>query len=1043
MKNDTSFKIYNASAGSGKTFTLAVNYLSLLLTSENVFAFQHILAITFTNKAVGEMKSRIMEHLIGFSQDPIHGKFQALLTAIQKKTGLSESEISQKAKAILPYLLINYAGVEISTIDSFTHRLIRTFAKDLGLSTNFEIELESQEVVEEAVHRLVDQAGEDPQLTRVLIDFALEKTSEDKSGDITKDLLEAANLLNNENNLPYIESLASLSLSSFADEKLNLRKSLKEIEKNIVELVGAFFEALAPQAIDASSFSRGSVYHFFKKAKNLDFPSQWDAAWMQKIATDPLYPKKTDDAIKATLDKLQPAIVGYFEKVKQHSFQLRYQKEILKYLTQTSVLWLIQYELEALKKERNILFINDFNKKISEQIRQQPAPFIYERLGEKFHQYFVDEFQDTSQMQWKNLVPLIENALVSELKSGETGELNLVGDAKQSIYAWRGGDAQQFIDLYEGNSPFPIESTAIPLQTNYRSETHIVEFNNRFFSYVASQLEEPSYQKLYASSNQEIFKNSGEGFVQINFFEAKNTEEASEAYVQKTLEIIQSKVQQKEASYADFCVLVRNKKQGIAVANFLSENDIPLISSETLLIYNSPKVKWLTHVLECLQNPTNQEASYEVFSFLVNQKEESEQAKHLLLAELLKGDFFQNLKRLGYALNSDKLLSLPLYDVVISIQKEVVFLQEEDAYVQFFLEEIFRFSKKKNNDLNSFLTYWEQAKTKRSIVAPEGQNAVQIQTIHKSKGLQYPIVIFPFADNELGNLSLDMLWLPTDQPQLPYALVSGKSNFYTEVSEEVAASYLTTKSKKILEDVNILYVTLTRAEKEMYLLSKYSVTKSGITFSENSVAKYLYDYLATNGYWEEGTFQYSFGKSMFLGGKTTESTTQKIHSITPRKEDVMDMLTSKRFLWAQDKYDAIERGNIVHMLLASIYSKEDISSTIEKALLKGEISDEESEAYQQLLTKICTHSELYDYYQQGLESWNEKEILHQGKLLRPDRVVFTADGAVVIDYKTGEASASYNQQINEYAQAVEALGHQVEKKIIVYIQNLEIIPIKI
>lgn len=1043
MKNETSFKIYNASAGSGKTFTLAVNYLSLLLSSENVFAFQHILAITFTNKAVGEMKSRIMEHLIGFSQNEIHHEFQDLLKAVQVKSGLSEAKIREKAKAILPYLLTNYAGVEISTIDSFTHRLIRTFAKDLGLSTNFEIELESQDIIEEAVHKLVNQAGEHELLTKVLIDFALEKTNEDKSGDITKDLLDISKLLNNENNLPYIEHLASLSLASFEDEKKRLRENTLRIEKEIQTTADAFFSLVTPHAIDASCFTRGSVYNFFKKALDLEFPTNWEAVWMQKIAEEPLYPKKADVRIKAVLDELQPSITGFFERTRQDYFQLRFQKEIAKYLTQTSVLWLIQYELDELKKERNILFINDFNKKISEQIRQQPAPFIYERLGEKFHQYFIDEFQDTSQMQWKNLIPLIENALVSELKTGKTGELSLVGDAKQSIYAWRGGDAQQFIDLYEGNSPFPVESTAVPLQTNYRSETHIVNFNNQFFSFLATSLGEPSYQKLYASSSQEIFKSNGEGYVQINFFEAKNTEEATKAYTLKVLEIIQTKVQCNDASYADFCVLVRNKKQGIAVANVLSENDVPLISSETLLIYKSPKVKWLSHLLEILINPNNEEACYEVLSYLVNQKNTSPQEKHLLLTQLLKQNFYKSLQALGWKLSVEKLLSLPLYDMVISIQKEVDFLHEEDAYVQFFLEEIFRFSKKKNNDIHSFLRYWEQAKNKRSIVAPEGQNAVQIQTIHKSKGLQFPIVIFPFADNEIGSLSLDMLWLPTNQPQLPFALVSGKSNFYNHVSSEVAKSYQATKNKKQLEDINILYVTLTRAEKEMYILSKYTATKNGPTFSDNSVAKYLQSYLIEKGQWEEKTFQYSSGAPMHHRQKKRLAATPKLTSIIPRKEDVMDLLSSKGFLWAQDKHDAIERGNTIHQLLAKIFSPDDIEPVLKNAVIKGAISTEERITYKQLLTNICTHPEISHYYQPGTEAWNEKEILHQGKLLRPDKIVFIKNKAHVIDYKTGEASGHFQQQLNEYAQAIEGLGYQVKNKLIIYLQQLEVKVVKL
>lgn len=1037
MQNHNPFKIYNASAGSGKTFKLAANYLSLLLENTNVFAFQHILAITFTNKAVGEMKSRIIEHLIGFSKDEIHKDFLPLLEAIRVKTGLSKEQINQQSKDILPYLLNNYAGVEISTIDSFTHRLIRTFAKDLGLSTNFEIELESQEVVEEAVHRLVNQAGEENLLTKVLIDFALEKINEDKSGDITMDLLEISKLLNNENNLPYIEGLASLSLASFEEIKNSLRKNIKRLENEICITAEAFFELLAPHAIDANSFTRGSVYIFFNKVKKIELPDKWDALWMKNIATEPLYPKKATAAIKAALDKHQPTIALFYEKIKKNNFELKYQKEISKYLTQTSVLWLIQHELEGLKTERNLLFINDFNKKISEQIRQQPAPFIYERLGEKFHQYFIDEFQDTSQMQWKNLIPLIENALAGELKNGKTGELSLVGDAKQSIYAWRGGDAQQFIDLYEGNSPFPIDAKAVGLQTNYRSETHIVEFNNWFFSFVASQLEDPTYQKLYQNAAQEIFKNMGKGFVQIDFFEANNLEASTQAYTKKVLEIIQTKVQNKEANYSDFCVLVRKKSQGVAIANHLSENGIPLISSETLLIANSPKVRWLVHLLNAFNDSSNLESWYEVYTFLVNRLTINAQEKHILLSKLLLQTPQSSLTQLGYHLDTEKLLSLPLYDAVIYLQKQVEFLQEENAYIQFFLEEVFQFSKKKNNNVASFLSYWHIAKNKRSIVSPEGQNAVQVVTIHKSKGLQFPIVIFPFADNEIGSLKMDKLWLPTNLPHLPFALASGKSNFFTEVSPEVAATYQSIKNKKILEDINLLYVTLTRAEKEMFILSKYSINKAGVAVDKDSVASLLKDFLEHKGLWQTEKYHYVFGEP--LKHKLLECINPEESSpIKLRKEDALDMLTSKSYLWAQDKHDAIERGNTIHQLLAKIYSQKDVDTVVERAFVKGEISAEENKEYKRLLHSICTQPEINSYFVEGIEVWNEKEILHQGKLLRPDRVVLINKKAVILDYKTGEASARFLQQIQEYAQAIEELGYHVEKKIIVYIRENEI-----
>lgn len=1032
MQENTNFKIYNASAGSGKTFTLAVNYLSILLQSKTNFAYQHILAITFTNKAVGEMKSRIMEHLIGFSKDEIHESYFPILHAIEAKTGLSAIEIQQKSKEILPFLLNNYAGVEISTIDSFTHRLIRTFAKDLGLTTNFSIELESQEVVDKSVHELIDKVGQDELLTKILIDFALEKTNDDKSGDISLDLLEVAKLLNNENHLPYIELLSELSLGDFKKIKKENFAFITSHETNIKTIASQILDTFHVQQIEESHFSRGSVFKFFKKALELELPPKWDATWQMNISSNALYPAKTPTDIKQLIDDLQPTIALAFQQIKEASFALRYHQQIGKYLTQTSVLWLIKQTLDELKKEDNILFINDFNKKISEEIRQQPAPFIYERMGEKFYHYFIDEFQDTSQMQWKNLIPLIENALVGMQKNEAQGELNLVGDAKQSIYAWRGGDAQQFIDLYEGNSPFPVDASSIPLQTNYRSQEKIVEFNNDFFGFVADKLDNPSHQNLYHQAKQDVRKKEGKGFVQIDFSEINNTEEANEIYPQKVASIIKHKIASKEATYKDFCVLVRNTKHGVEVAKYLTSVEIPIISSETLLIQNSPKVQWILALMNAF-NTDAKEAWYEVFLLLLQQKEYSAEEKHRLLAKALQLSPIKALEYLGISLDGTKFMSYPLYDALIYLQKQTSFLQEEESYVQFFLEEVFRFSKKKSSDLGAFLNYWESVKDKRSIVAPEGQNAVQILTIHKSKGLQFPIVIFPYADFTVGSLAQDMLWLPTPFSELNYALVSGQSNFYTELDEEVASVYQTSKDKKILEDINILYVALTRAENEMYLLGKYKTTAKGISFGSDNCSAFLADFLAHSDKWEEGKFLYTFGSPMQLSASKVSKENQFIEQLSMREESALDMLSHRSFLWTQGRIDAIERGNLIHQLLAELKDNTQIEAVIKKSLNKGEINKTEAAELKQTLEEICFHTKLKTYYKEGVEAWNEKELLHQGNLFRPDRVVFEGKKAIIIDYKTGESSEAFIAQVNQYAEAVEALGFSIQKKIIVYI----------
>jgi ATP-dependent exoDNAse (exonuclease V) beta subunit len=590
------FNIYNASAGSGKTYTLVKEYLKILFKSKSTEQFKHILAITFTNKAVREMKERILDTLRQFSTEIILTEPNSMFVAICDELEIKPNLLYQKSKTILNSIIHNYAAFDISTIDGFTHKLIRTFAYDLKLPLNFEVELDTDALLNEAVDSLIAKAGSDKRLTKVLVDFAIEKADDDKSWDVAYDFNKIAKLLVNENDIPFIETLKNKTFEDFDALKAILKERMKMVEENAVNKSQSILTLIEACGLEFNDFSRGSLPKHFENIVNKNFAIKFDSSWQTDlIEGNTLYPKRVTNDIASIINEIQPQIASAYNQTKQDVFHLKFLKAFYKNITPLSVLNAINKELDVLKTDQNKLLISEFNSLISNEIKNQPTPFIYERIGEKFRYYFIDEFQDTSILQWENLIPLIDNSL-----STENGSTMLVGDAKQAIYRWRGGKAEQFINLYNNKeNPFQIPQKVKSLPVNYRSHKEIIAFNNGFFNYLSDQVfSNPDYSHLYSISNQEGFLGN-EGFVSLNFLELAKDDDRNEIYTEKVLETINNCLKG-GFSLKDICILVRKKKEGIAVAEFLSQNGIKIVSSETMLIQNSQEVVFVNSILKLI-----------------------------------------------------------------------------------------------------------------------------------------------------------------------------------------------------------------------------------------------------------------------------------------------------------------------------------------------------------------------------------------------------------------------------------------------------------
>ena len=1031
----TPFQVYNASAGSGKTFTIVKKYLSILFKANRTDYYKNILAITFTNKAVAEMKSRIVKSLRDFAAEETPSSSKALFEEVQQETQLSDKEIKEKAATILKSILHNYAAFDVSTIDGFTHRVLRTFAKDLGLPLNFEVELTTDDILTQAVDKLISKAGSDKKLTQTLIDFAIAKADDDKSWDIAKDLYEIARLLVNENNLEPLKVLSQKDLEDFQAFEKELKRAIKNSEENLQENALQFFKLLQENGLEDKDYNRQSIPKHFRKLEDLNYlkSTSKKTKWETEIDSAPHYTQKQTDAKKQVMDAIQPQVAELYFSSEEKIQRISFYQSILQKLTSLSLLNLIYKEVETIKEDKNLLLISEFNNKISQSIKGQPAPFIYERLGERYQDYFIDEFQDTSALQWENLQPLIENSLSSQqLNNQKNGKLFLVGDAKQSIYRWRGGKAEQFMELCEGYNPFSIEKQTVTLPKNFRSQPEIVQFNNKFFNFCASQLQWDSYQKLFATSYQEPHHQHG-GYVNISFVEAINNEERDEAYPLKVLETIQH-LNNKGYRKKDICILVRKKAHGYAVANYLNEHNIPIISTETLLVKNSAEVNFISAILQLSLNPADKNVKFEVMDYLLQQQPEANYF-HEIYSRLTKegNDFFESLHYFDFYFDLEVLQRLPLYDAVEYIVRAFHLEEKADAYLQFYLDFVYEYTQKNTGIIAGFQDHWELKKDSLSIIAPEGEDAVQIMTIHTSKGLEFPIVIYPYANQSLEDTRNDDIWVPlTEEPNLiPFAYLSASKKL-EGFGEIPSALYQKLLFENEFDALNILYVALTRPKNQLYVISEVNPEKP--EEEKKDFTGLLKGFLKKQGRWQETERIYEFG-NLTKNDKMEEASEEhrmKFISSAPTNHNI-SLVTKSGMLWDTEQQEAIDKGNLIHNLLMEVMYEEDITDALQKAINSGLIQSTEKKEFQQKLEEIVHHSTLKEFFSRNYEIFNEKEIITPKGFKRIDRLCLQDNSAVIIDYKTGDPLKVHEDQVNEYANYISEIGYQIQKKILVYL----------
>ena len=1027
-------QIYNASAGSGKTYTLVQEYLRIILHSDDPYKFKSILAMTFTNKAANEMKERVISALIDL-KTPYHlksDKQREFLEQTAKNLMLSSELIEERSAKILNKILHQYSSFSVLTIDKFTHKIIRTFAKDLGISIDFDVELDVKSLRKNVTDLLFDSIGRNKELTRLMKRYAKDNLEQDKSWNFSRQLFEFSDLLFKEDALKSINILKNIDTKVFNKAKDNIKKEIAISENKLKSLGDQVFSILKQHQLSADDFvgKTNSVYKFFKdlsqgtirEPSNTLIKNYNEDKWAHSDSSN----KSVVESIQSVLSQYFKQILNWFE-TDYKTYNLN--KEVYKNINNLSLLKYLIKIIEDIKEEENILLISDFYKKISDLIIREPIPFIYEHLGTRFEHFLLDEFQDTSRLQWINLVPLVHNSLAS------LNQNLIVGDGKQAIYRWRNGEVEQFTKLPdEIFNPDKIESLTEAEQTfkslgkkyeldnNYRSAKEIIEFNNTLFSHLAQKLS-PHLQYIYSDVKQKPVKKH-KGFVKALF---KDDDFGDDDQLEFTINSI-NQCLEAGFDYKDICIIVRNNSDGAITANYLSEIGIDVISPDSLFIGKDTTVKFLYHLMNALLQLKDDNYKYKALEHyaILQQVEPS-----VLIQQAEKIDVFTFFMRRGIILPQSSAFH-NLYEFVEALIQVFDFNPTYNNFLQFFLELVHQYETLNNSNIRDFLLWFKDKGQEKSIVSPEGANAVQIMTIHKSKGLQFPVVICPFLDWKF-DVSKQTVWIEDDNFMLPAFFVKMTKNIKESVLNDV---FTTEEGKFYLDQLNLLYVAFTRPETALFMCGK---AKGKVS----PVKEWLAPFFNKSELFIVNNENYEYGE-LVKENKLNELP-QNNYPLQFLKQ-VMNkpQLSYKSAInWDVNDIDKNRKfGTLIHQVLSKLISKNDLEETLNKLNLKGVIDNNQKKDLKNTVLELFKNTHFNSYFNKNLKVLNEKEIINEkGYKLIPDKVIFNKDSVLIVDFKTGKEALSHQKQVKEYIKLYKDMGYENVKGELFYTNKKEVIEV--
>ena len=1080
------FKIYKASAGSGKTFKLTEEYLKLVFA--NPYAFKQILAVTFTNKATAEMKSRILQELYLLSNSDISNtniKQSGHKDTLSNFFNIPDIEISKKAKTILNNILHDYSKFSVNTIDKFFQQILRSFTKEIGIQPGYQIELNNDDILSKSIDELMHEIGDNKQLQEWLIKYSESKIIDGKNWDFNRDLNSLGKQIFTEKYKELNQDFIEKSDKDMFNNYLNSLNSIKhKFENKLVKIGAEALEYISSIGLEISDFMYGKagVMNYFNKLSDKVFEEPGKRVY-EALDNTEKWSKKTSpklqEIINAVDNKLASLLNDAVNYYNTESTNYNTALSILANFYTLGILKDINRKIKEYSKQNNIFLLSDGAKLLNDIISNNDTPFIYEKTGNIYKHFLIDEFQDTSIMQWRNFKPLILNSLSQNKKN------IIVGDVKQSIYRWRNSDWS--ILEHQVNKDFiQFQPKTKSLEYNYRSKKNIISYNNTIFATAASILQNKfnnniidnnntkddlndeitlAYRDLYQKSPN---NNEEGGFIYNRFYE-DDDENTWKEKTKKNIPKLLEQLQDKNYKLKDIAILVRTKKEGKEIADTIIEYKnknnsstykYDFISNESLFLNNSSSVNFIISIFRHFIFPEDTINKAELIYRHNHQKGINIENIHALfnyknkLSDFLSEDTFLEL---------EKLKKLPIYELTekIILLFKLNQLKTELPFLQAFQNVVYEFSKNNSSEISTFLEWWNENADKQTLMVSDEQDAIKILTIHKSKGLEFKAVIIPFCNWDISKTrNDDILWCETNKepfnsiPSVPVALTKKLENTIFNNSYYKETMY------KYVDSLNMAYVAFTRAKDILYTFSKQAKEDNKIT----SIGDLLYyillnntyqkiplseenpEFIELNNYWDKENKIFELG-NIQKNISDTESDKKDFFYIEnisiselpsyEIKNRLRLKLHNPEYFNSENTKDKINYGKLMHEIFENIITETDIPKALDEQYNDGKISLSEKETLIKKIYSTLKNKEIKDWFSDKWEVRTENEIiLPDGKTFRPDRVIYNDKEMKIIDYKFGEIDElKHIKQITNYKNILTEMGYKNIKTYIWYVEK--------
>lgn len=1058
-------EIMKASAGSGKTYRLTRKYITLLLESKDRYAYRHILAVTFTNKATDEMKTRILKELHVLSVTPAHSAYRDCFIP---SVFASEDQLAGKAKAVLTDILHDYSAFAVSTIDRFFQQTLKAFSREIGQFASYQVELDKDSLVAESVDRILDSLTEDDSnLLSWLTDNVLEQIEQGGRYSLDANLMEMAKRLKSSQRQEAVELAGMSPDGGYTKDRLleirNIcRRIIEDFDHEVRERASAALAVIEGAGVNPAESNRGfmKTLYAYSEMEDGDHVEAPSSSFLSKALDHEQWFAKT----KAV--RLKPLVYPFLEAPLEDFCRL-FEKDFKVYNTAVildgqlyglGVAADLDRTFRELMKEKNVLCIDDSNTILRDIIDGSDAPFVYEKLGVRYEHFLLDEFQDTANVQWKNFSPLLQE---SDSKDGQN---LIVGDVKQSIYRWRGSDWKLLDETVPEEFKRHKEEV---LDTNYRSLSNVVEFNNHFFCSAAELLDRMrGYEKdgplssIYMDVRQKVGRKSmSDGAVSVTFCD-------KDAELQAVLEAVREAVDN-GAHLSEIAVLVRSNVIGEDVAMYLIDNGIPVTTDDSLKVKNSITVRRIVSLMSYTDNPQDMVNGY--------------------LAGSLD---------IGLPEGCSSLTDMAEYFLrALKLRDEEEAWKGEARHVQSFLDHVQDYVSSNGNNLRGFLKYWEEENP--SISSPSSGESVKVMTIHKSKGLDFPYVILPFVEN-INLYKAGKYWCVPDLSgtrlegvaEGVYDVTLSKSSEDTLFSED----YRKESFLQLVDNINTIYVAMTRASAGMHLIAKTPPAKcmkaveAGDTSQFTDFSQILYWFVSASSGGdvpgnlellppfsvqcsvdEDGCERYDVGEPLDFKSlrKAAEDGLEVFGSecddllpsvpLNPEAgdEDIgvcergrMKFTADALDFFAEEGKTGISASNrikgvVLHDILSHVDGPDDLENAVKASLRNGDMTVPEAEEAYSLLSERIREAEGRGWFARNAgRVLNEATIIDtDGEMYRPDRVVLDGGKVTVIDYKFGEHDSRYVKQLRKYAEMWSRMGYECVSAHLWYVHTGEVMDV--